>query len=205
MRSETSEASSGSDEVGAEPDEPPSPGPSGPTVASPLTVLTADQRSSGTDAPPVTVDLDALASLLGRVLTAEGVAEGAEASLTLVDPDEIAALKAEHLDGDGAPTDVLSFPIDGAEGPTGSSPGDGPGWMVGDVVVCPAVAAEQAPAHAGTVEDELALLVVHAGLHLVGWDHDTDPRRAAMWARERDLLSELHREPAHDPWSAHRR
>ena len=44
-------------------------------------------------------------------------------------------------------------------------------WMVGDVVVCAEVAAAQAPDHAGTVEDELALLVVHGGLHLCGWDH----------------------------------
>ena len=43
--------------------------------------------------------------------------------------------------------------------------------LLGDVVVCPAVAAEQAPAHAGTLDDEVALLVVHGVLHVIGLDH----------------------------------
>jgi probable rRNA maturation factor len=64
------------------------------------------------------------------------------------------------------------------------------------------VAAAQAAQHAGSVEDELALLVVHGGLHLVGWDHEQDEDRRAMWARERDLMTELHRAPARDPWVA---
>ena len=62
------------------------------------------------------VDLERLARLLADVLAREGVAAHAEASLTLVDPEPIARLKTEHLDGDGAPTDVLSFPIDGLDG-----------------------------------------------------------------------------------------
>jgi probable rRNA maturation factor len=72
--------------------------------------------------------------------------------------------------------------------------------MVGDVVVCAEVAAAQAPDHAGTVQDELALLVVHGGLHLCGWDHADPAERAGMWARERALMSELARPPARDPW-----
>lgn len=143
----------------------------------------------------LTVDLPALGDLLGVVLAAEGVPPRAEASLTLVAPDAIARLKAEHLGGDG-PTDVLSFPIDGP-GPVG----DDEPWMVGDVVLCPEVAAAQAPDHAGTLSDELALLVVHGGLHLCGWDHATDDDRAAMWDRERTLLVDAHGEPARDPWS----
>ncbi len=181
----------------AEPDEPPSRPPSGSRVTTTVSVLAADERSSETSGQ-VPADLDALASLLGRALAAEGIPAGAEASLTLVDPDEIARLKAEHLDGDGEPTDVLSFPIDGADRPLG----DTTDWMVGDVVLCPQVAAAQAPGHAGTVEDELALLVVHGALHLVGWDHATDAERHQMWDRERQLLTELHRAPARDPWSA---
>lgn len=180
----------------AEPDEPPSRPPSGAPVT-PVTILAADERTEDEPTRRVDADLEGLASLLGRALAAEGVAAGAEASLTLVDPDRIAELKAEHLDGDGSPTDVLSFPIDGPDRPLG----DAADWMVGDVVLCPQVAAAQAPEHAGTVEDELALLVVHGALHLVGWDHATDAERHRMWDRERELLSELHRAPARDPWS----
>ncbi len=99
--------------------------------------------------------------------------------------------------GKPGPTDVLAFPIDapdvevwplpGADQPR-SRPGPGrPGdlpLLLGDVVVCPAVAAAQAPDHAGTVDDELALLVVHGVLHVLGYDHAEDAERAAMRARE---------------------
>ena len=63
--------------------------------------------------------------------------------------------------------------------------------LLGDVVICPAVAARQAPDHAGTVDDELALLVVHGVLHVLGHDHAEAHERPAMQARERQLL-ELH-------------
>jgi probable rRNA maturation factor len=142
------------------------------------------------------VDLDPLADLLGAVLAAEGVPPSAEASLQLVDPGAIAELNAEHLGGTG-PTDVLSFPLDGTEGSDGDDP-----WLVGDVVVCAAVAADQAPEHAGTLVDELSLLVVHGGLHLCGWDHAEPAERDAMWARERELMTTLARVPARDPWTA---
>lgn len=168
-------------------DEPPSPGPRRDPGAPGPDVVAADHRTGD----PISVDLDTLSGLLSRVLAAEGAAVGAQASLTLVDPDEIAELKAEHLDGDGAPTDVLSFPLDGAE-PDAE--------LVGDIVLCPTVAAQQAPEHAGTLDDELALLVVHGGLHLAGWDHAEPDERDRMWDRERALLTALHRAPARDPW-----
>ena len=159
-------------------------------VAGP-SVLVDDRREADT----TPVDVDSLAALLAAVLAAEGATADAECSLSLVDPDEIAGLKAEHLDGDGAATDVLSFPIDGTD-----DPGDGQ-WMVGDVVLCPSVAVAQAPEHAGTPADELALLVVHGGLHLSGWDHAEPDEQSAMWARERELLCDLHGAPARDPWT----
>lgn len=155
----------------------------------------------------LTIDLDALADLLARVLAAEGVAGVAEASLQLVSPGAIAALNAEHLGGSG-PTDVLSFPIDGphdpavglvrdANGPDVEAPVD---WLVGDVVLCPEVAAAQAEDHAGDLRSELALLVTHGGLHLCGWDHADVDQRSAMWARERELLERFDAAPVRDPW-----
>jgi probable rRNA maturation factor len=139
------------------------------------------------------IGLDDLADLLAAVLAAEGVPAEAEASLQLVGPDAIAELKAEHLGGTG-PTDVLSFPLDGLDGA-------GPDWIVGDVVVCPEVAAAQAVEHAGDLASELDLLVVHGGLHLCGWDHATDDERDRMWARERELMAALGRTPTRDPWT----
>jgi probable rRNA maturation factor len=64
--------------------------------------------------------------------------------------------------------------------------------LLGDVAICPAVARRNAPTHAGTFDDELALLVVHGVLHLLGMDHAEVDERAEMQARERELLDRFH-------------
>ena len=151
-----------------------------------------DRRRRAGDDDAWNGPLDSLGEVLAGVLAAEGVGGSAEADLHFVDIEEISVLNAEHLGVEG-PTDVLSFPIDGV--------GDGPDWMVGDVVVCPAVAVAQAEHHAGTVDDELRLLVVHAGLHLCGWDHRDPAEQDAMWARERALMQRFGGPPAADPWA----
>jgi probable rRNA maturation factor len=154
--------------------EPPSPTI---TTADDVVVVVADEQSEPD------VDLDRWSRLAQAVLADEG--RHGELTLTFVDRDEIAALNHQHL-GNVGPTDVLSFPLD--DEPT--SPREVP-VLLGDVVVCPAVAAEQAPAHAGTVDDELALLVVHGVLHVVGYDHAEPSELARMRRRELELL-ELH-------------
>ena len=73
--------------------------------------------------------------------------------------------------------------------------------MVGDIVVCPEVAAAQAAGHAGSFEDELALLLVHGSLHLLGHDHALDDERAAMWCAERQHLDAAWGPLTNDPWS----
>ncbi len=130
------------------------------------------------------VDVDRWERLAVDVLRAEGVAPELELTITFVEPDVIADLKAEHLGGDGSPTDVLAFPID-AE-PELAGPG-----LLGDVVVCPVVAAAQADAndgvrraHDGSFDAELALLVVHGILHLLGHDHQDAADAERMIARE---------------------
>jgi probable rRNA maturation factor len=122
--------------------------------------------------------------------------------LIFVDEDAIADLNGRFLGGDG-PTDVLAFPIDDDHLPSGRHPdtgGRGPGTateptdvpiVLGDVVVCPTVAARQAPDHASTVDDELALLVVHGVLHLLNYDHAEPAEEAAMQRREREILAEF--------------
>ncbi|HWM18063.1 MAG TPA: rRNA maturation RNase YbeY [Ilumatobacteraceae bacterium] len=151
------------------------PSPTG--VGSPI-VVCADEQDD--------VDIDAArwGALAEAVLRAEGVS--GELTLTFVDPAEIAALNAEHMGVEG-PTDVLSFPLDAA-----SDHLDGTPVLLGDVVVCPAIAAAAAPDHGGSVDDELALLVVHGILHVLGHDHAEPVETAAMRERERVLLSENH-------------
>lgn len=144
------------------------------------------------------VDADRWASLLADVLAHEGVAAGAGVGLSFVAADHMAELNRAHMEGDG-PTDVLAFPIDGLAAAGGG--GDGPPGVVGDVVVCPAVAERNAPDHAGRPEDELALLVVHGALHLLGHDHAEPDERSRMQDRERHLLARLHGPLAGDPWA----
>lgn len=163
-------------------------------MTSPPTVELIDDRSSDGDTPDPCPPAEELAGLLAAVLAAEGVGQGAEAGIRLVDPARMEELNAAHMGVDG-PTDVLSFPIDGV--------GEGPGWLVGDVVVCPEVAAAQAADHAGEAADELRLLVVHGGLHLCGWDHATPLERDRMWRRESELMAGLGVLPTADPWTSH--
>ena len=153
--------------------------PPSPTVGANATavVVGADEQFD------VVVDVDRWCRLATATLTTEG-ARG-ELTLTFVDRDEIAALNIEHLGHEGA-TDVLSFPLDDDD------PGGGVPVLLGDVVVCPAVAADQASTHAGTIDDELALLVVHGVLHVLGHDHAEPAEAALMRAREVALLEAHH-------------
>ncbi len=157
-----------------------------------VTVFIADDQSDHQ------VDLACWDRLARNVLRTEGVHGAAEMALTFVDEVTIADLNRRYMGSDG-PTDVLSFPIDG-ELRHSPEAGDMP-LMLGDVVICPVVAARNAPDHAGNLEDEIALLVVHGILHLLGFDHMEDEERRVMQAREQDLLVAFHGEPARNPWS----
>jgi probable rRNA maturation factor len=144
--------------------------------------------------------------LAEAVLEEEGIRGDAELSMLFVDEQAISDLNKRFLSKDG-PTDVLAFPIDEEPVEGGRSPdsgGTGPGFaseptdlptLLGDVVICPAVAARNAPDHAGTYEDEIALLVVHGVLHLLGMDHEEDEEAEAMEQRERELLAKFYKEP----------
>ena len=162
-----------------------------------LDIYAADEQS---DHP---VAVDRWAALARAVLEAEGITSDTEVSLLFIDEPAIAALNERFL-GKPGPTDVLSFPIEddplvvgrspdmGGSGP-GTEPGDQPGLLLGDVVVCPEVAATNAPAHGRTLEDELALLVVHGLLHLLGMDHEAEAEAVEMERLEAELLARFHR------------
>jgi len=167
--------------------------------ASDVMVFAADEQ----DAEPV--DTLRWVTLAEAVLAAQEVRGDAELSILFVDEEAMAQLNKRFLDKDG-PTDVLAFPIDddvyeGARlpdslGPAGPAddfePSDLP-TLLGDIVICPAVARRNAPDHAGTYDDEMALLVVHGILHLLGMDHVDDDEAKAMEERERELLTQFHR------------
>lgn len=167
-----------------------------------LEVFVADEQSTEP------VDTGRWARLAEDVLAAEGARGDVELSVLFVDETAMAELNKRFLGRDG-PTDVLAFPIDG-DAPDGPRPVDSLGplsgpprdadtddgdlpTLLGDVVVCPAVARRNAPDHAGTYDDELALLVVHGILHLLGRDHVDEQEAAAMEAREQELLDRFHR------------
>lgn len=152
----------------------------------------------------VEVDAQRWQTLASNVLQAEGVRGQAEMALLFVSREVMHEMNRVHM-GVDAPTDVLAFPIDlvdnsRATGPTARSAtpvlarvdtGDLP-LLVGDVVICPLIAREQAPLHAGTLDDELALLITHGVLHVLGYDHDTEANADKMRTRERALLESVH-------------
>jgi probable rRNA maturation factor len=87
------------------------------------------------------------------------------------------------------------FPDMGGTGP-GSDVADEPPLLLGDVVVCPAVAERNAKERAIAYDDEIALLVVHGLLHLLGMDHVIDAEAEAMEALERTLLAAFYQGPS---------
>ena len=171
-------------------------------------VFAADEQS---DHP---VDALRWARLAEAVLGEADLGGDAELSILFVDEKAMAELNSRFLGKDG-PTDVLAFPIDEEEpAESGRSPdsgGTGPGMpsepeempvLLGDIVICPAVAHRNAAFHAGTYEDELAVLVVHGLLHLMGMDHQEDAEAEEMEARERELLSRHYGEVRPEAWAS---
>jgi len=141
----------------------------------------------------VELDVERYWRLAISVLTGEGVTQISELSITFVSADSIAALNEQHMGHEG-PTDVLAFPIDehSTQSPdVASSP-----LLLGDVIICPSVAADNCstnkgsyPGHEGSLTDEIDLLVVHGILHVLGMDHADDSERHQMQERERDHLT----------------
>ncbi len=131
----------------------------------------------------------------------------AECSVLLVDDSAMAELNHAYR-GVTGPTDVLAFPMtEGRFGATSTSPralrqaqapeprgtrgratrAEGPD-LLGDVVISAETAARQARVRKADVRGELALLLVHGILHLVGYDHGSAERRRRMWEKQRVIL-----------------
>ena len=131
------------------------------------------------------VDEAEFAALARYVLDEMHVHPQTDVSILLVGTDVMTDLHVKWMDEPG-PTDVLSFPMDelrpGREGdPT-------PAGLLGDVVLCPQVAAQQARAAGHSTAEELLLLTTHGILHLLGYDHAEPEEEKEMFALQRRLL-----------------
>ena len=123
---------------------------------------------------------------LGRwVMDALHVHPQAELSVLLVDVEAMTRLHVQWMDEPG-PTDVMSFPMD--ELRPGTEAQTSPPGLLGDVVLCPEVAARQAAEAGHAVEEEVLLLTTHGILHLLGYDHAEPDEEREMFSLQRQLL-----------------
>lgn len=133
----------------------------------------------------VAVDEAEVVALARHVLAAMHVHPQAELSVVLVDEAAMEQLHVRWMDEPG-PTDVLSFPMD--ELRPGADGEDSPPGLLGDVVVCPQVAARQARTAGHSTSEEMLLLTTHGILHLLGYDHAERDEEKEMFELQRKLL-----------------
>jgi probable rRNA maturation factor len=132
-------------------------------------------------------DLDPLelVALSRYVMEQMRVHPGADLCLRLVDEAAMEVLHVQWMDLPG-PTDVMSFPMDELRpGREGEEPEEG---VLGDIVLCPSVAAKQAAEAGHATEEELLLLTTHGILHLLGYDHAEPEEEREMFELQRQLL-----------------
>lgn len=132
-----------------------------------------------------TIDGEEIVDLARYVLGEMRIHPGADLSVMLVDEEIMSDLHVKWMEEEG-PTDVLSFPMDEVRPPPpGHEPVEG---MLGDVVVCPAVAAKQAKTAGHATIEEILLLVTHGILHVLGYDHAEPEEEREMFGLQRKLL-----------------
>lgn len=151
-----------------------------------MSIFLADEQTES-------VGLTDLHQLAEMVMTEEGFPDDAEVTLLFVDEDEIASYNERFLAREG-PTDVLAFPVEELlPGIVPDHDTQGPPLMLGDVVIAPGYVRRQALGYGVTFEDEMALMVTHGILHLLGYDHVDDGDAERMEERERQLLAKVGR------------
>lgn len=148
-----------------------------------MTVLISDEHpSSG-------VDLDEMRAWAEAALIAEGYPRTAELSVTLIEDDSMASWNSRALGRSGT-TDVISFPVEVLmPGLPPSADPTGPPLLLGDVMIAPDYVRRQARALGASMQDEMALILTHGVLHLLGYDHDEDAEAELMEGRERQILA----------------
>ena len=140
----------------------------------------------------VELDVKSVSDLCRFVLDRLRIHPAAELAVMLVDTDAMEQLHLQWMDEPG-PTDVLAFPMDELR-PTPDDEEPSPG-LLGDVVVCPEVARDQARQAGHSLDDEIRLLTTHGILHLLGYDHAEPDEEKEMFELQAKLL---------DDWNAWR-
>jgi probable rRNA maturation factor len=143
----------------------------------------------------IDIDEGLLAGLARHVLDDMRIHPLAELSVLLVDEPAMTELHVRWMGEDG-PTDVLAFPMDelrvpqpgGPHGDHGSTDQNATDVLLGDVVICPQVAAVQAAEADHHMQDEIDLLCTHGILHLLGYDHAEPEEHAVMFGTQDQLL-----------------
>lgn len=130
------------------------------------------------------IEIAEIQELAAFVLDELNVHPRAELAVILVDEDTSEDLHIQWMNLDG-PADVLSFPIDELRPGSAESLSEG---VLGDIVICPAVAARQAAEAGHATADEILLLATHGILHLLGFDHQEEAEREEMFGLQRQLL-----------------
>lgn len=149
-----------------------------------MSVFLADEQSE-------TLDLAELRSLAEMTLAEEGYPAETQVTVLLVDDDEMTGYNRRFLHREG-PTDVLAFPVEQLlPGIVPEHDPSGPPLMIGDVIISPSYVRRQADEHGVPFAAEMALMVVHGILHLLGYDHSDDGDAERMERRERDLLTRV--------------
>jgi probable rRNA maturation factor len=133
------------------------------------------------------VDVSSLSRLARFVMDQMRVHPLAELCVKLVDEDTIAELNEKWMEKSG-PTDVLAFPMDELRpGLVNEEPEEG---VLGDLVLCPAVATRQATEAGHPAPEEMQLLTVHGILHLLGYDHAEPEEHKEMFDLQATLLAQ---------------
>lgn len=131
-------------------------------------------------------DETVLQRLAAFVLESLHVNSQTDVGISLVDEAAIERLHIEWMNEPGA-TDVLSFPMDELRPGRPDSPT--PAGLLGDIVICPQIAAVQAEAAGHDTATEINILLTHGMLHLLGFDHATPAEEAEMFGLQRDLVT----------------
>ena len=135
------------------------------------------------------LDLAGMRGIAELVISKEGYPHETEVTLLFVDEDEMSSYNERFLNRSG-PTDVLAFPVEDLLPGVAPDPDpSGPPLMIGDVIIAPGYVRRQAGELEVEFEDEMALMVTHGILHLMGYNHQADGDAAVMETREAELLA----------------
>ena len=129
------------------------------------------------------VPTEGVRDLLQKALIELKLNPDCELNLVFVDIEEMTELHIKWMD-EGGPTDVLSFPMDMPE--TGNE-----AVTLGDIVIAPVVAAQQAATAGHSIDHEIFILAAHGLLHILGYDHATPAEEKAMFTLQESLVKKF--------------